>query len=229
MFAASKRRGDGQTLASPRREFALLQLERRHGASPGVSERADDGGRGLARARRRHGGASAQANRPIHLACAGGFEDVVGALVLRGCVLSAQNANGALPSTLCSNLEIKALVSDIEREGERRARAVQSEDGVLDRRRREGARRGAARARRARARAPRGGRERAERERIQVEEHQRVLDENEALRRTLEEIEAKERERALLEEKKRRKKQNPPRGKRRARSRRKRRRSDRTL
>ena len=60
----------------------------------------------------------AQANRPIHLACAGGYEDVVGALVLRGCVLSAQNANGALPSTLCSNLEIKALVSDIEREGE---------------------------------------------------------------------------------------------------------------
>ena len=35
-----------------------------------------------------------------------------------------------------------------------------------------------------------------------MEEHQRVLDENEALRRTLEEIEAKERERALLEEKK---------------------------
>lgn len=64
-------------------------------------------------------GLGEQSNRPIHLACAGGFEDVVACLLLRGCVVNAQNANGALPSTLCAKFErVRAIVSDIERLGE---------------------------------------------------------------------------------------------------------------
>jgi len=61
----------------------------------------------------------AQLNRPIHLACASGAEDVVATLLLRGCVVNAQNANGALPSTLCAKVEsIKTMISVIERDGE---------------------------------------------------------------------------------------------------------------
>lgn len=151
----------------------------------------------------------AQLNRPIHLACASGAEDVVATLLLRGCVVNAQNANGALPSTLCATVEsIKSMVGAIERDGEpareklRREVAAKFASEAIHRRQEE------------RCAADRRAAVRAEEERKHLEieharqsEMQRLTDECERLRAEIADIREKEAQKLREEEAKKAKRE----------------------
>jgi ankyrin repeat protein len=150
----------------------------------------------------------ASANRPIHLACSGGFEDVVTTLILRGCCVNATNANGALPSALSQNFKhIKAIVRGVEQDGEkareqlRRDVAARLANEAIKRRERERERVEAEQ-----LRAQEDAEKAAEANRERIASEQRLAEERDQLATELVALREKEAERLKLEEKKRAKK-----------------------